>query len=273
MITLRIRFSSFTVRPKDWTLSCSYSHLSIFNFKFIMDIIYYSLWLIQHNFNTLNDTAFNVSLNDPSFEVSVQQKQLAFRYNCEVGSMRMALVDSYICLPCLCYPIRGTVWNGLADVAMFEKVCHCWWAFRLQKYKPGPLSVSISISHLCFSVSPSPHFSLSISLSLPMTWRWDNSFQLLSQHYACLPAAILTAMMIMKQLFDIIRKPPIKCFLLQVAFIMVFHYSRTVTKTLHKDSWIRCIDLQQNVEQIQSVKKIVSAWKYRTGIFKWRVVC
>lgn len=148
MITLRIRFSSSTVRPKDWTLSCSYSHLSIFNFNFIMNIIYQSLWFIQHHSNNLNDIAFNISLEGPSFEVSVQQKQLDVRYNCEVVSMRMALIDSYICLPCLCYPVRGTVWKGLAG--------------GLPGFKNTNQVQSLSLS-LCLS---GPPISLCTSLSL-----------------------------------------------------------------------------------------------------------
>lgn len=145
-------------------------------------------------------------MEGPSFKVSVQRKQLDVRYNCEVVSMRMALIDSYICLPCLCYPVRGTVWKGLAGVALFEKVCHCWWAFRLQKHKPGSVSVSVSL------YLPPP-ISLCTSLSLSAyNWRWDDNFRLLPQHYACLSTATLPAIMIMKKLCDTIRKTQLNDF-------------------------------------------------------------
>jgi hypothetical protein len=100
--------------------------------------------------------------------------------------------------------VGATLWQGLGGVALLEEEYHWQWALKFQKALPH--------SQLVFSL---------------LFLYKDLSSQLLLQLRACLPAAMFPAMMVMLTLWNC--EPQIKCFLLQVALVMLCHNNRKVT--------------------------------------------
>ena len=71
------------------------------------------------------------------------------------------------------------------------------------------------------------------SVSLPPTWGSDISSQLLLLCHAYLLAALFLAMVAMDPPSELVSKPPVKCFRLLVALVIVsLHSNKKVTKIL-----------------------------------------
>lgn len=73
-----------------------------------------------------------------------------------------------------CFPVGGTVWEGLGGIALLDDVCHWVQTLRFQKPKPFPFK----------------------SLSAWWLLSQDVNSQLLLQCRACLRAAVVSAMII-----------------------------------------------------------------------------
>lgn len=114
---------------------------------------------------------------------------------------------------------------------------HAWLSLSASLSLFVCLSVHLSA---CFCLSPSPppflspFLPVSLSPSLLLSCGFDVSSQLHCQHHAGQPACHhAPTMIVMDSPSETVSEPPVKCFLLQVALVIVsLHSNSTVNKTL-----------------------------------------